>query len=243
MTLLTARAARSVREPRTLAVASRRGEAGRVGRVRSTRLADAAADERQTSTTSSASRASRSRGTSNPHSSSCSTTGSHAGQPGYEVLTPFAARRAAERVLVNRGWVPFTGYRDRLPDISLRSDTVASHQRPHRRTAARRDSPAAARHRAPDASWPKLTSFPDARQNSQTALGEKLARRIVLLDPGLARRLRARVVATGPGTRAAFFIRHPMVGFCRRAARALLRPQFSQGVLMEESRRRGRRCC
>src|SRR5580658_2050446 len=44
---------------------------------------------------------------------------SHAGLPGYEVLTPL--RLADARVLlVDRGWVPFTGSRAHLPDITLR---------------------------------------------------------------------------------------------------------------------------
>jgi surfeit locus 1 family protein len=83
---------------------------------------------------------------------------------------------------VNRGWIPFTGYRDRLPDVSL-VDTGTL------RISGRIEEPPAAglaSGRAPpvqDASWPKLTSFP-SHEELQSALGEKISRRILLLDPG-----------------------------------------------------------
>ena len=105
----------------------------------------------------------------------------HAGKPGYEVLTPFRLA-SGQRVLVNRGWIPFTGYRDRLPDVSL-VDTGTL------RISGRIEEPPAAglaSGRAPpvqDASWPKLTSFP-SHEELQSALGEKISRRILLLDPG-----------------------------------------------------------
>jgi surfeit locus 1 family protein len=105
---------------------------------------------------------------------------SHAGKPGYEVLTPFLLE-SGRRILVNRGWIPFDGYRDRLPDVSLASD-------PSTIVQGRLDelpTPGLASGRAPPEAgdaWPKLTSFP-THEELESVLGEKLARRILLLDP------------------------------------------------------------
>jgi cytochrome oxidase assembly protein ShyY1 len=112
---------------------------------------------------------------------------SHQGKPGYEVLTPFRITRGGaegKTLLVNRGWLPFSGYRDRLPDISLESAASDIEIRgrieelPVAGLASGRAPPGA------QAPWPRLTSFPTHEELAQ-ALGEKLERRTLLLDADL----------------------------------------------------------
>src|SRR5690349_1314223 len=105
---------------------------------------------------------------------------SHQGQPGYEVLTQFVTE-GGRSLLVNRGWVPFSGYRDRLPEVSFEAaaQTVI--------TGRLEDLPApglAAGRAAPDDGdhWPKLTSFP-TRDELAKSLGQRVGERILLLDP------------------------------------------------------------
>jgi surfeit locus 1 family protein len=101
------------------------------------------------------------------------------GRAGYEVLTPLA-RPGAATLLIDRGWVPFTGTRARLPDIALAAPASVSLTG----RLANLPSPGLASGRAaPDAhaAWPKVTSFPDTEQLG-AALGRALAPRILLLD-------------------------------------------------------------
>ena len=50
----------------------------------------------------------------------------HDGRPGYEVLTPLH-RSDGRIVLVDRGWVAFTGSRQKLPDVTLESQRSEEH--------------------------------------------------------------------------------------------------------------------
>jgi surfeit locus 1 family protein len=102
------------------------------------------------------------------------------GRAGYEVLTPLV-RGDAPRLLVDRGWVPFTGTRARLPDVRLGAPAA-----PLKLTGriALLPSPGLASGRAPPSaadSWPKVTSYPDMPQLA-AALGAPLSPRILLLD-------------------------------------------------------------
>jgi surfeit locus 1 family protein len=104
---------------------------------------------------------------------------SFAGRAGYEVLTPLR-RPPAATLLVDRGWVPFSGARRVLPDVHLDSTATVT------LTGVLADLPSAGLalgRAAPAGEWPKVTSFPDLSE-LEAALGEPLERRILWLDPG-----------------------------------------------------------
>jgi surfeit locus 1 family protein len=109
---------------------------------------------------------------------------SHQGLPGYEVLTPLV--RADGRVaLVDRGWVPFTGVRAHLPDVTLASPgkEVAVSGRSDELPAA--GLPSGRAPPPPEGGWPKVTSFPTMPELAQALglSGTRLEPRILLLDP------------------------------------------------------------
>ena len=106
---------------------------------------------------------------------------SHDGKPGYEVL---AMLRLADGsgLLVNRGWLPFAGYRDRLPEVAF--DAAQEMHLTGRLSTL--PVPGIASGRQPPArsgSWPRLTSFPE-HVDIEAALDEKLLPPVLLLDAG-----------------------------------------------------------
>ena len=106
---------------------------------------------------------------------------SYRGRAGYEVLTPLV-RGAGRPLLLDRGWVPFSGSRTELPEVM----PPAAAAQPVTVSGRVAQLPAAglpAGHAAPDptAPWPKVTSFPGPGELSD-AYGRPLETRIVLLD-------------------------------------------------------------
>jgi surfeit locus 1 family protein len=103
---------------------------------------------------------------------------SYQGRPGYEVLTPLR-RAAGLTLLVDRGWVPFSGSRAQLPQISLDThDPVMLSGR-----SGLLPSPGLALgHAPPLGAWPKVTAFPSMAELAG-ALGTALEPRVLLLDP------------------------------------------------------------
>jgi surfeit locus 1 family protein len=101
------------------------------------------------------------------------------GRPGYEVLTPLDLAGGVT-LLVNRGWVPFSGYRDRLPDVTLALQApVTLEGRLDRLPVAGLASGSVAP-RA-DGSWPRVTAFPTTGALTQV-LGRPVAEPVLLLD-------------------------------------------------------------
>ena len=121
---------------------------------------------------------------------------SYQGRPGFEVLTPLQ-RPNGRIVLIDRGWVPFSGLRERLPGVALKQRDVVT-------VVGRVDnlpSPGLASGRAaPDkqGSWPKVTAFPSMDQLS-LALGVAAGIRDRTARSEGGGRVRARLAPAGNG--------------------------------------------
>jgi len=125
----------------------------------------------------------------------------HEGSAGYEVLTPLMLE-SGRVLLVDRGWVPFMGYRDRLPDVGspfaeldpAMPVTVSGRldELPSAGLAAGRAAPAL------EGPWPRVTSYPRPQELAAALATTQLEPRMLLLG---AREPRGYVRDWKPGGR------------------------------------------
>lgn len=104
------------------------------------------------------------------------------GRVGYEVLTPLVLADGSA-LLVDRGFVPGSGYRDRLPDVALQSTSGGVDQQLRGRIGALPVTGIAAGRRAPSDSgpWPRVASFP-TREDLAALLPYRVREPVLLLD-------------------------------------------------------------
>jgi surfeit locus 1 family protein len=101
------------------------------------------------------------------------------GRAGYEVLTPLQMDDG-RWLIVNRGWLPFSGYRDRLPDVTLAARVVTLRGRlddlPQAGLASGRAAP------DPTGRWPRVTNYPTIPELAGSLGTAALEPRVLLLD-------------------------------------------------------------
>lgn len=102
---------------------------------------------------------------------------SHAGQPGYRVLTPL--QTPAGWLLVDRGWLPLGASRMVLPDVTVGSEerNITGTIDTLPRAGLQLDGPAI----QASAPWPRVLSFPQ-QSALEAQLGHKLLPGVLLLD-------------------------------------------------------------
>lgn len=103
------------------------------------------------------------------------------GNAGYEVLTPLD-RPNGFIALVDRGWVPFSGSRAKLPSVAFAAYgpvtlSGRTDELPTAGLASGRAAPLS------DGGWPKVTSYPTMNELKTALGGRPLEQRILLLDP------------------------------------------------------------
>jgi len=83
----------------------------------------------------------------------------HAGRAGYFVLTPFILAEANQAVLVNRGWIPASGIRQQLPDVTVDAAPITVIGRINSFPSIGLKLPGAD---APSGSWPSVVGVVDS---------------------------------------------------------------------------------
>jgi surfeit locus 1 family protein len=116
---------------------------------------------------------------------------SHGGAPGYQALTVLTLPDGPG-LLVNRGWLPFSGYREQLPDLSLPAEVNGVPTSVTGRIAGLPVAGLPSGQAAPaqQGKWPRVASFPSMAQ-LESAYGRPLLPVVLLLDadsgPGYVR--------------------------------------------------------